>query len=37
VWLNARGLTIVIVTHDDEISAMTDRVVRMKDGRCVDG
>ncbi|OGR68367.1 MAG: hypothetical protein A2081_02120 [Elusimicrobia bacterium GWC2_61_19] len=33
--LNARGLTVVIVTHDDEISAMTDRVVRMKDGAIV--
>jgi macrolide transport system ATP-binding/permease protein len=33
--LNARGLTVVIVTHDDEISAMTNRVVRMKDGEIV--
>jgi len=30
--LNARGLTVILVTHDDEISAMTDRVVRLKDG-----
>ncbi|OGR41676.1 MAG: hypothetical protein A2X35_12425 [Elusimicrobia bacterium GWA2_61_42] len=33
--LNERGLTVVIVTHDDEISAMTSRVVRMKDGLIV--
>ncbi len=30
--LNARGLTVIIVTHDDEVSQMTNRVVRMKDG-----
>ena len=33
--LNDRGLTIVIVTHDEEISAQTNRVVRMKDGEIV--
>ncbi len=33
--LNARGLTVILVTHDDEISAMTDRVVRLKDGLIV--
>ncbi len=30
--LNARGLTVIIVTHDEEVSRMTDRVVRLKDG-----
>jgi macrolide transport system ATP-binding/permease protein len=33
--LNAKGLTIVIVTHDMEIAAQTSRIVRMKDGRIV--
>jgi macrolide transport system ATP-binding/permease protein len=30
--LNARGLTVIIVTHDDEVAAMAGRVVRLKDG-----
>ncbi|MFA5937747.1 MAG: ATP-binding cassette domain-containing protein [Sinimarinibacterium sp.] len=30
-----RGLTIVVVTHNDELAALTDRVVRLKDGRLV--
>ncbi|OGR63236.1 MAG: hypothetical protein A2X31_11055 [Elusimicrobia bacterium GWB2_63_22] len=30
--LNSKGLTVIIVTHDNEVSEMTDRVVRMKDG-----
>ncbi|MBI4802854.1 MAG: ABC transporter permease [Elusimicrobia bacterium] len=33
--LNDRGLTVVIVTHDEEVSAQTRRVVRMKDGAIV--
>jgi putative ABC transport system ATP-binding protein len=30
-----RGLTLVLVTHDDKIASESDRVVRMKDGRIV--
>ncbi len=30
-----RGLTMVIVTHSDEVAARADRVVRMRDGRVV--
>ena len=33
--LNARGLTVIIVTHDDEVSQLTNRVVRLKDGLIV--
>lgn len=33
--LNARGMTIIVVTHDAEVSSMTDRVVRMRDGEMV--
>ena len=31
--LHAGGQTILMVTHDDEVAAAADRIVRMRDGR----
>jgi len=34
--LNDDGQTIVMVTHDSDVAARADRIVRMRDGRIVD-
>jgi putative ABC transport system ATP-binding protein len=30
------GVSFLVVTHDDEVAATADRVIRMKDGEIVD-
>jgi putative ABC transport system ATP-binding protein len=35
--MNARGLTIIMVTHDPEVAAHARRVLRMQDGKLMDG
>jgi len=35
--LNRDGRTIIMITHDPEIAAHADRIVRVKDGLLVDG
>jgi len=34
--LHAKGLTLVIVTHDERIAATADRVIPMRDGAFID-
>ena len=33
--LNAEGVTVIIVTHEDEVAAFTKRVVRFQDGQII--
>jgi len=35
--MNRAGLTLVVITHDPDVAAMAGRIIRLHDGRIVDG
>jgi putative ABC transport system ATP-binding protein len=35
--LNAEGRTVVLITHEDDVAASAKRVIRLRDGKIVDG
>jgi len=33
--LNSQGITIIVITHEDEVAAYAQRVIEFKDGRII--